>query len=307
MMGQFFISYRRDDVEGSAGRLFEYLSKYISKSQIFIDVNIPIAADIAETIEKSVGSCEVLIALIGKRWLSATDKEGRRRLDDPKDIVRLEIATALKRGIKVIPVLVDGVPMPQSSDLPNDLKPLAGRLAFELSNNRFRSDAERLRKEIKLPRWKQWTGLSAGVIAIVIATAAIFVYKNSVRPPPPIDISGVSGPLDIPPAIDVSAIGIHALHVVELGLDVAFVSSQQSQSMAGAMPPGAQVTEIQSDGAAEKAGLKPGDLIEAVGSQKIETLDDMRKTFRELGPGKTPFTIRRSDVRKIIIVDCPNC
>ena len=103
--------------------------------------------------------------------------------------------------------------------------------------------------------------------------------------PPPIP-----GPtLDIIPAI-------HALHVIELGLDVAFITSQQ-----------AQVTEVESGGAAAKAGLNIGDIIEVVGNQKIDTLDDMRKSFRELGPGKTKFTIRRSGVQKTILVDCPNC
>jgi hypothetical protein len=98
-----------------------------------------------------------------------------------------------------------------------------------------------------------------------------------------------------------------ALHVVELGLDVAFITSQQSQAMAGAMPPGARVMEIESGGAATKAGLNVGDIIEAIGGQKIDTLDDMRKSFRELGPGKTPFTVRRADGRKTVLVDCPNC
>jgi len=83
-----------------------------------------------EEIEKNVGSCDVLIAVIGKHWLISTDEKRRRRLNNPNDFVRLEIATALKRNIRVIPVLVDGASMPPSGQLPEDLKPLAFRNAL---------------------------------------------------------------------------------------------------------------------------------------------------------------------------------
>ena len=82
--------------------------------------------------------------MIGKRWLIASDKEGRRRIDNPGDFVRFEIATAVKRNIRVIPVLVDGALMPQSSDLPDDLQLLIWRQALELGNNRFNADLGRL-------------------------------------------------------------------------------------------------------------------------------------------------------------------
>jgi hypothetical protein len=86
----------------------------------------------------------VLIAVIGKHWLISTDEKRRRRLGNPNDFVRLEIATALKRNIRVIPVLVDGASMPPSGQLPEDLKPLALRNALNVSHERFRADAERL-------------------------------------------------------------------------------------------------------------------------------------------------------------------
>src|SRR5262249_7712199 len=142
--GQVFISYRRNDAAAEAERLCDRLSKYFPKSHIFMDLDdIEIGVDFVKAIEKSIGSCDVLIAVIGKGRLTASDKEGRRRLDDPKDIVRTEIATALKRDIPVIPVLVDAS-MPQSSDLPEDLKALAARSALEVNNTRFRTDSERL-------------------------------------------------------------------------------------------------------------------------------------------------------------------
>jgi len=88
-------------------------------------INLGPGIDLVEAIEHSVGACGVLIAVIRRPWLSASDEEGRRRLDNPNDFVRIEITTALKRGIRVIPVLVDGASMPRPSDLPDDLKSLA--------------------------------------------------------------------------------------------------------------------------------------------------------------------------------------
>jgi formylglycine-generating enzyme required for sulfatase activity len=145
MSGQIFISYRRDDSSAWAGRLYDGLSRHFVSNQIFMDVDaIEPGVDFVEAIEKSVGSCEALIAVIGKRWLISSDEEGGRRLDNPEDSVRIEIVTALKRGIRVIPVLVDGASMPRSRDLPDDLQSLARRNALEVSHNRFRADLERL-------------------------------------------------------------------------------------------------------------------------------------------------------------------
>ena len=149
MSGQIFISYRREDSSASAGRLSDRLSNHFPSNQIFMDVDsVDLGEDFVKTIEKTVGSCDVLIAVIGKGWLSSCDQEGQRRLDNPEDFVRIEIATALKRDIRVIPVLVDGASMPRSRDLPDDLKSLARRNALQVSHNRFRADFERLIFEI---------------------------------------------------------------------------------------------------------------------------------------------------------------
>src|SRR5271165_2036387 len=145
MSEQIFISYRRDDSSAWAGRLYDGLIRHFVSNQIFMDVDtIAPGVDFVEAIEKSVGSCEVLIAVIGKRWLISSDDEGRRRVDNPDDFVHIEIATALKRRIRVMPVLVDGATMPQSSDLPDDLKALVRRNALKVSHDGFRADAERL-------------------------------------------------------------------------------------------------------------------------------------------------------------------
>jgi hypothetical protein len=109
MSGQIFISYRREDSSASAGRVYDRLNGHFPSNRIFIDVdNIAPGVDFVKAIEKSVRSCDVLISVIGKHWLTSTDEDGKRRLENTDDFVRLEIATALKRGIRVIPVLVDG-------------------------------------------------------------------------------------------------------------------------------------------------------------------------------------------------------
>ncbi len=90
----------------------------------------------------------MLITVIGKGWLTSCDQEGQRRFDNPEDFVRIEIATALKRDIRVIHVLVEGASMPRSGDLPDDLKALVRRNALQLSHERFRTDSERLESAV---------------------------------------------------------------------------------------------------------------------------------------------------------------
>jgi TIR domain len=143
--GQIFISYRRDDSSSAAGRIYDRLDSYFPSNHIFMDVdNLDLGVDFVAAIEKSVGSCDVLIAVMGRQWLTSSDEEGKRRLNNPEDFVRIEIATALKRGIRVIPVLVDGASLPRSGDLPHDLKSLVRRNALEISHTRFKSDCARL-------------------------------------------------------------------------------------------------------------------------------------------------------------------
>lgn len=106
-MAGIFISYRRADAEGWAGRLSDSLKVELGRVNIFRDIDdIPPGVEFDTYIAEAVGSCDVLIALIGPRWLNVTDKSGQRRLDDPNDFIRLEIATALKRNVRVIPALV---------------------------------------------------------------------------------------------------------------------------------------------------------------------------------------------------------
>jgi hypothetical protein len=105
---------------------------------------IALGLDFAAVITQAVSTCEVLLAVIGPTWLTATDQDGQRRLEDPDDIVRLEIAAALERDIRVIPILVEGTQMPRRQDLPEALAKLARRNALSLRHESFRSDADRL-------------------------------------------------------------------------------------------------------------------------------------------------------------------
>ena len=149
MYGQIFISYRRADTSWAVTSLHNSLLRHFPENQIFRDIDtIPPGEDFVDVLEEAVSKCDVLIAVIGKDWLGFTNKRGERALDNPSDFVRIEIATALKRKIRVIPVLIDNTIMPSADELPDDLKPLARRNAVELSNHRFNSDAERLIKAL---------------------------------------------------------------------------------------------------------------------------------------------------------------
>jgi len=144
-MRAIFISYRREDTEGHAGRLFEDLCDRFGKGAVFMDVaGIEPGRDFRRVIEQQVASCGVLLALIGKDWLDIKDAQGQRRLDDPNDFVRLETANALKRDIPVIPVLVQQAGMPRAEQLPDDLKDLAFRNSVELTHARWGSDVQLL-------------------------------------------------------------------------------------------------------------------------------------------------------------------
>ncbi|HKH47651.1 MAG TPA: toll/interleukin-1 receptor domain-containing protein [Thermoanaerobaculia bacterium] len=144
-----FVNYRREDSAGHSGRLFDRLSNRFP-GRVFMDIDtIEPGVDFVEVIKKAVGCCEVLIVVIGREWLNLKDAAGRRRLDDPEDFVRLEVAAALERNIRVIPVLVEDAPMPRPEALPPELAKLARRNAIELSDARWAFDVDRLIKTIE--------------------------------------------------------------------------------------------------------------------------------------------------------------
>ena len=145
MVQSVFISYRRSDSAGVAGRVFDHLNAALGADQVFMDVDgIPPGVDFHDLLTERMSTCRALLVVIGPNWLSASNEDGQRRLWLDHDYVRMEVARALSRGIRVIPLLVDGAVMPGEGDLPDSLKPLARRNAIQLSHARFSSDMESL-------------------------------------------------------------------------------------------------------------------------------------------------------------------
>ena len=148
--GTIFINYRKDDSSWNALALYNELQKYFSKDQIFKDFNTILPGDdFVVSIDNALRKCDVLIVVIGKSWLDMKDVTGKRRLDDPDDFVRLEVATALSRNIQVIPVLFDDVQMPKPEQLPQNMSSLYRRQFVEIDSKRFEDDVRNLAEAIK--------------------------------------------------------------------------------------------------------------------------------------------------------------
>ncbi len=142
---KIFVSYRRQDASGEAGRLVDHLQEVFGDDSVFLDVEtIEAGLDFIQAIEKALSSCKVLIAMIGPHWATMKDSKGNLRLFNEDDFIRIEISSALKRDIRVIPVLVNGAIMPSPTDLPEDLQALTRRHAQELSSSRWKYDSEQL-------------------------------------------------------------------------------------------------------------------------------------------------------------------
>jgi formylglycine-generating enzyme required for sulfatase activity len=221
-MSKIFISYRRDDSAGYAQAVYSRLAQHFSKDRVFMDVDtIEPGVDFERVIEKAVGECAVLVAVIGKRWMGGAAGD-TSRLENPKDYVRLEISTALARDTRVIPVLVDGMTMPSEDILPAPLRPITRRHAVEISNTRFNFDIERLitavrrtleeggenqRGNTPISRREQFLrrklqdfaprglvyGLAAAGLAVIILSLTIW-WANRQEPEP---INKVEAPKDI--------------------------------------------------------------------------------------------------------------
>jgi TIR domain len=142
---RIFLNYRREDAADAAGRIFDALATHFGDGHVFMDIDtIEPGVDFEAVVNEAVGTCDVLLAVIGRQWLTVTDRRGRRRLEKPDDYVRMELQAALARDVRVIPVLVQGVEMPGSDELPDALQTLARRNALEVSPTRWRYDISRL-------------------------------------------------------------------------------------------------------------------------------------------------------------------
>jgi hypothetical protein len=191
-MSGIFISYRREDSAGWTGRLADQLKERFGTESIFMDIDtIEPGVDFTEALQKAVSSCDVLLAMIGPEWATATDKSGKLRIEDPNDWVRIEIAMALKRKIRVVPVLVGGASIPTMDLLPDELDPLAHRQAHELTDKRWNFDVEQLinafpaslRRPRLFPNMHLWRSTPVMIGALLIAvTLTVWVFTSVYSP-----------------------------------------------------------------------------------------------------------------------------
>src|SRR5262245_34028168 len=188
-MAKIFISYRREDSAGYAGRVRDRLVDKLG-TRIFMDVdNIPLGTNFVKTLQEEVGTCSALLAVIGEDWRDIRDKNGRRRLDNPNDSVRVEIGTALQRGIPVIPILLEGTVIPSPDQLPEDLEELSLRNGINVHHASFQADMDRLIQGLKRqPQGGNWRdqfgarrvtrrGLLATAAATGTAAVAVGAYR----------------------------------------------------------------------------------------------------------------------------------
>lgn len=185
-MKRIFISYRRSDSAGYAGRLYDFLSEYFGEDKLFFDVDtIQPGADFEQKIASELDNSDVVLVLVGDRWLGVQDRDGNRRLDDPQDYVRREVETALAKNMAVIPILLRGVMMPAAHELPGSLAGFPKRNAVRLSDEHWHTDLEVLtavlqnvlgvpgsRKEQRIKRYR-------GIVFVLSLLAATLSIANN--------------------------------------------------------------------------------------------------------------------------------
>jgi len=177
-MSKIFISYRREDADEAAGRLSDHLVSQFGQDNVFMDVDgIAPGRDFRKVIDETLTQCDVLLGVLGRNWLDAKDELGKRRLENDSDFVRLEIASALRRDIPVIPVRVQGAVVPKPDQLPPDLKDFAYRNAVELTHERWNSDVQVLMDKLKRLFNQESSGAQPAARPVAAA--------NPPPPPPP--------------------------------------------------------------------------------------------------------------------------
>src|SRR5215471_16322385 len=184
MVARIFINYRREDSTATAGRVHDRLGQSFGRKTLFMDVDhIPPGVDFVTHLNNQVAACDVFLAIIGPNWLNVTNEKGDRRLEATDDFVAIEIAAALNRNIRVIPVLVDGARMPKVGELPKSLKPLVRRQAFDLRHTHFGRDADALiekisealgGKPVKVDRWR----VAAGIVVTRLFLGGIGLFAT---------------------------------------------------------------------------------------------------------------------------------
>lgn len=331
-MADIFISYASED-RNKAEKLAETLST--RGWSVWWDRKIPLGKSYDEVIEKALGESKCVIVLwsamsVASEWVRNEASEAKRRgILVPVFIERVDapLAFRLLNGADLYDWQA-GTPNSEFDQLVERVTELLGKPQSSGSIEPTSNARSRTRQE--LGKRFSWAGLSTGLVAVVAIGIAIFIYHKRNQEPDPHQNKVVSDPTvpgnretsleinlsELEKALRGLAVvggGVPAtavttaFHVPDLGLRVAFIDPQQSQSMFGSMPSGALVMEVESSGAAAKAGIHAFDIIEAIGSRKINSVDDLRDTIRKLGPGKSQFMIRRPNGQSTVLVDCPNC
>lgn len=207
-MDSVFINYRRDQTAGEARALHDELSERLGDGQVFMDVDdIELGRDFREVLSQRLAGAKVMLALIGRDWLEARDAAGARRIEQPGDFVRIEIATALQQGLQVVPVLLQGAQMPASEKLPEDLRELSFRNGFSLSHATWKSNVGDLVRRLGLvpvgataaapapqapARGKARLWIGAGIAAVAVGVGATVALSGDV------DVEGVFRDLGAP-------------------------------------------------------------------------------------------------------------
>jgi hypothetical protein len=227
-MAGIFISYRREDSSGEASHLAADLIETLGRRQVFMDVDtISPGVDYTQSIDGALRSAEVVLVLIGDRWLSVTNSEGQRRLDAEGDFVVLEVEKALARNdVTVVPVLVEGATMPTEAQLPARISGLARRNALELTSKRWRYDLEQILALVKhggpavavrrAPRWAK-VGIPLALVAAVVAAIVLASGGGDGDASGPTTTADASRPIlapaTVPPARDLCSEQL--LHAVD--------------------------------------------------------------------------------------------
>lgn len=196
MAGKIFINYRREDSQADARSVYQRLQRTFGNRQLFMDVDtIEKGRDFREVLHDSLSECQLMLVILGRSWLGVRNDQGTRRLDDPNDFVRMEIAAALKRNIPVIPVRVGGAPMPSEAELPDNLQALARRQSAIVTHENFPHDMDGLEQDIRkiVKRSTPWRLLVPALALLAVGVGAA-LYQFGLSEPPPADVAGTPAP-----------------------------------------------------------------------------------------------------------------
>ena len=179
-MTRIFISYRREDTAADmTDRIYERLVQRWGR-RVFMDIDSLVGGDLfAKAIEENLDHCAVMLVVIGRHWVSLSDEHGARRIDSPGDYPRMEVAAALRRGIRVVPVLVGNAPLPRAEELPADVRGLLDRQVVRLSRERFEADVRQLLDAVahEMPgsgrraTAAKWLGAATALVALFLGVA----------------------------------------------------------------------------------------------------------------------------------------